>query len=186
MCWLELGHFLSLLDSGSLEAARTGWIWLLIFAKHRTKDVLPRGEAPSPVCVMVGEVRQRGRRRQSTSKTFPSFTAKRHQESSWGLSPHPSGVTQCWSGQGGDPSPSPLPCPARGTLSCPGSCFIWAPWHRPGRFTAGAPLMWAPDKHQEYFRFMTMSARGSGWGGLWAAMFPAAIEAATFLGPASQ
>lgn len=185
---VRAGHLLSLLNSGSSEAARTGGIWLPIFAKHTTEDVLPRGEVPRPVCVLVREVRQRGRRRQSTPKTFPSFTAKLRQESSWGLSPHPSGITQCWSGQGGDPSLSPLPCPAlpEGPSAAQGAAFIWAPWHRPGRFTAGAPLMWAPDKHQEYFRFMTMSARGSDWGGLWAAMFPAAIEAATFLGPASQ
>lgn len=76
MCWLELGHFLSLLDSGSLEAARTGWIWLLIFAKHRTKDVLPRGEAPSPVCVMVGEVRQRGQEETKHLKNLSKFYCK--------------------------------------------------------------------------------------------------------------
>lgn len=99
----------------------------------------------------------------------------------------PSLLTLCWSVQGGDPSLSPpaLPCP-RGPSAAQGAAFIWAPWHSPRRFTAGAPLMWAPDKRQEYFRFMTMSARGSDWGGLWAAMFPAAIEAATFLGQASQ
>lgn len=41
------------------------------------------------ICVLVGEVQQRGRRRQSTPKTFPSSTAKLPQETSSGLPPHP-------------------------------------------------------------------------------------------------
>lgn len=120
MCWEELGRLLSLLNSGRLESAWISGICLPIYAKHRSKNVLPWDEMPRSVCVLVGGGGK------APLKPLQVFPAKLSRERSSGLSPHP----KAFSGPCREVTPARAPCPA---LPCPwgpsaaqGAAFIWA------------------------------------------------------------